>query len=97
MCSVLLPLESGLYPLTVSVASVRLTPLSGFGSRHVAEAQFIRAVHNLATVINSTMGLTPNEPMRVIPGLSFFFWTYVKNRIIFSGNITSLIACRGHI
>lgn len=26
----------------------------------------------------------------------FFFWTYVKNRIIFSGNITNLIACRGH-
>lgn len=77
---------------------IRLTPLFGFKSGHVAEAQFIKAVHNLATVINSPMNLTPNKPMRVIPGLSFFFfWTYVKNRIIFSGNITSLVACRCHI
>ena len=44
-------------PLLVSMASVKLTPPSGFSAGHVAQAQSFRSAHNLATVIDSRMDL----------------------------------------
>ena len=94
VCSVLLYFEkSWLYPFSVTVASMRLTPSSGFDAGHVTQAQSIRATW--PQLVTQEWAWDPSWANESHPWT--FLWIYEKNRTLFSENIGNPSAYRCHI